>query len=47
MPLNNLNSQNQAASGPPLIGFWADPRLEQPYQLQTNVGWSHELMPTP
>ena len=25
------------------MGFWVDPRLEQPYQLQTNVGWSHEL----
>src|SRR5204863_1236044 len=42
-PLSNLDSQNQAAAGPPLLGIWADPRLEQPYQLQTNVGWSHEL----
>ena len=25
------------------MGFWVDPRLQQPYQLQTNVGWSHEL----
>ena len=40
--LNNLNSQNQVA-GLPLLGIWADPRLEQPYQLQTNVGWSHAL----
>lgn len=42
-PLTNLASQNQSAAGPPLLGFWVDPRLEQPYQLQTNVGWSHEL----
>ena len=42
-PLSNLDSQNQAAAGLPLLGIWADPRLEQPYQLQTNVGWSHEL----
>jgi len=42
-PLTNLASQNQSAAGPPLVGFWVDPRLEQPSQLQTNVGWSHEL----
>ena len=27
----------------PLFGQWVDPRLQQPYQMQTNVGWSHEL----
>ena len=27
----------------PLLGFWVDPRLQQPYQLQTNAGWSHQL----
>jgi hypothetical protein len=42
-PLSNLNSQNQVAPGLPLLGIWADPRLEQPYQLQSNVGWSHEI----
>ena len=42
-PLSNLSSQNQVAPGLPLVGIWADPRLQQPYQLQTNVGWSHEL----
>jgi hypothetical protein len=26
-----------------LQGFWVDPRLQQPYQLQTNIGWSHEI----
>jgi outer membrane receptor protein involved in Fe transport len=40
--LDNLLSQNQV-SGAALVGSWVDPRLEQPYQLQTNVGWSHEL----
>ncbi|HEY3042851.1 MAG TPA: TonB-dependent receptor, partial [Vicinamibacterales bacterium] len=43
--LANLASQNQSAAGPPLVGIWVDPRLEQPSQLQTNVGWSHELTP--
>jgi carboxypeptidase family protein/TonB-dependent receptor-like protein len=42
-PVSNLESQNQSAAGPPLLGFWVDPRLQQPYQLQTNVGWSHEV----
>ena len=43
-PLSNIQSQNQV--GParsPLFGQWVDPRLEQPYTMQTNVGWSHEL----
>jgi hypothetical protein len=41
--LGNLESQNQSGAGLPLIGLWVDPRLQQPYQLQTNVGWSHQL----
>jgi hypothetical protein len=42
--LSNLASQNQAAPGAqPLLGYWVDPRLQQPYQLQANAGWSHEL----
>jgi outer membrane receptor protein involved in Fe transport len=45
-PLSNLNSQNQSGAGLPLLGFFVDPRLQQPYQLQTNVGWSHELTST-
>jgi hypothetical protein len=42
---DNLASPNTAAApgAQPLLGFWADPRLQQPYQLQSNVGWSHEL----
>ena len=43
-PLSNLAGQNLAASGVfPLLGFWADPRLQQPYQIQSHVGWSYEL----
>jgi hypothetical protein len=44
-PLTNIASQNQVvATGEfPLFGQWVDPRLEQPYTRQTNVGWSHEL----
>ncbi len=37
---------NLASPGPALIGSWADPRLQQPYQIQTNAGWSHELTST-
>ena len=45
-PLSNLASQNQAIPGAePLQGQWVNPRLQQPYQMQTNVGWSHELTP--
>jgi outer membrane receptor protein involved in Fe transport len=39
-PLSNLTNQS---SGLPLIGVWVDPRLQQPYQMQTNAGWSHQL----
>ena len=43
-PLGNIQSQNQVAGGAfPLFGQWVDPLLQQPYQMQTNVGWSHEL----
>jgi carboxypeptidase family protein/TonB-dependent receptor-like protein len=42
-PLSNLAAQNLATGAFPLQGFWVDPRLQQPYQLQTNLGWSHEL----
>jgi outer membrane receptor protein involved in Fe transport len=45
-PLANIQSQNQAVVVPgtyPLFGNWVDPLLQQPYQMQTNAGWSHEL----
>jgi len=43
-PLTNIASQNQVEPGPiSLTGQWIDPRLQQPYQMQTNAGWSHEL----
>ena len=44
-PLANIASQNQVVSTGafPLFGQWVDPRLQQPYQMQSNVGWSHEL----
>jgi outer membrane receptor protein involved in Fe transport len=44
-PLDNIRSQNQVAAGSfPLFGQWIDPRLEQPYQRQSNAGYSRELM---
>jgi carboxypeptidase family protein len=44
-PLSNIQSQNQVVNTGafPLFGQWVDPRLEQPYQIQSNLGWSHEL----
>jgi Carboxypeptidase regulatory-like domain len=44
-PLSNIASQNQAVvTGQfPLFGQWVDPLLEMPYQIQSNLGWSHEL----
>ncbi len=45
-PLSNIQNQNQVvAGGFPLFGQFVDPRLQQPYTKQTNLGWSHELMP--
>ncbi|HLQ47284.1 MAG TPA: TonB-dependent receptor, partial [Planctomycetaceae bacterium] len=42
--LDLIRSQNQVAAGAfPLFGQWVDPLLQQPYQMQTNAGWSHEL----
>src|SRR5262249_43578721 len=44
-PLSNIASQNQAVvtGSFPLFGQWVDPLLQMPYQMQSNVGWSHEL----
>jgi len=44
-PISNIASQNQIVNTGafPLFGQFVDPRLEQPYQIQSNVGWSHEL----
>ncbi len=44
-PLSTIASQNQVVSTGafPLFGQWVDPRLQQPYQMQSNIGWSHEL----
>src|SRR6185295_3687313 len=44
-PLDNIRSQNQVTAGAKSVSGigWVDPRLEQPYQMQTNLGWSHEL----
>jgi outer membrane receptor protein involved in Fe transport len=44
--LGSLADANKSAGGPPVIGIWVDPRLEQPYQRQTNLGWSHQLTST-
>jgi hypothetical protein len=43
--LDLIRSQNQIVSTGafPLFGQYVDPRLEQPYQMQSNIGWSHEL----
>jgi hypothetical protein len=44
-PISNIASQNQVVNTGtfPLFGQFVDPRLEQPYQMQSNFGWSHEL----
>jgi hypothetical protein len=42
--LDLIRSQNQVAAGAfPLFGQWVDPRLQAPYAIQTNAGWSHEM----
>ncbi len=43
--LSNIQGQNQVVSTGafPLFGQWIDPRLQQPYQMQSNFGWSHEV----
>ena len=42
-PLSLISSQNQSTGTFPLFGQYVDPLLQMPYQMQTNVGWSHEL----
>ena len=39
-PLSNIASQNQVVNTGafPLFGQWVDPRLQQPYQMQSNAG---------
>jgi hypothetical protein len=43
--LDLIRSQNQVTAGAKSVSGvgWVDPRLEQPYQMQSNLGWSHEL----
>src|SRR5436305_14933549 len=43
--LANIASQNQVVNTGsfPLFGQWVDPRLQAPYQMQSNAGWSHEI----
>ena len=41
--LDLIRSQNQATGGFPLFGQYVDPLLQMPYQMQANLGWSHEL----
>jgi hypothetical protein len=44
-PLSLIANQNQVVNTGsfPLFGQWIDPRLQAPYQMQSNAGWSHEL----
>src|SRR5262249_34349763 len=45
-PISSIASQNQAVVVPgqyPLFGQWSDPLLQMPYQMQSNLGWSHEV----
>jgi hypothetical protein len=43
-PLSTIANQNQVTPGAfPLFGQFVDPRLQAPYQMQSNAGWSHEL----
>lgn len=41
-PISQIASTNLAGTAA-LRGQWIDPRLQQPYQMQSNLGWSHEL----
>ena len=46
-PLSVIAAQNHVNPDiPPLAGEVVSPRLEQPYTLQTNVGWAREIDPT-
>jgi hypothetical protein len=44
-PTANIASLNQAKAGakPVFAIGWVDPRLQAPYQMQSNAGWSHEV----
>ncbi len=44
-PISNISNQNQVAAGavPAVRTMEFDPRLQQPYQMQSNVGYSQEL----
>jgi hypothetical protein len=43
-PLSSIASQNLVNPDLPLLGgLVVSPRLEQPYTIQSNLGWSHEL----
>ena len=42
-PLSNIASQNQVTGANPPFGQYVDPLLQMPYQMQSNLGWSHEL----
>ena len=44
-PLSLIANQNQVVNTGafPLFGQWIDPRLQAPYQMQSNLGWSHEV----
>ncbi len=44
-PLSTIASQNQVTAGAKSVFAigWVDPRLQAPYQIQSNLGWSHEL----
>ncbi len=46
-PLSTIAAQNQVNPNiPSLAGEVVSPLLEQPYSLQTNLGWAREIDPT-
>jgi hypothetical protein len=46
-PLSVIAAQNQVNPDiPSMAGEVVSPRLEQPYSLQTNIGWAREIDPT-